>query len=417
MIRVDQSHLPVSALTHPGMAGKKNEDRYAISAYHLGVENATPALVAVLSDGIGGHRAGEVAAEIAVNQISENLAASDGSLPLASLRESIQAASQGILTYSKKDPQLYGMGATCAVTWIIGRRLYTATVGDSRIYLVRGQNILQLSTDHTWVQEALESGILKPEQVHNHPNAHVIRRFLGSPTPPDVDMRMRLLGGETDTQAEANQGLPLMSGDTLLLCTDGLTDVVAAADIYSTLRTLPIERAVQTLIDLACSRNASDNITVIAIQIPENYEPQQLTEPRSAAQSSSTRPLATESGRPAEPRRANRALRRLRKWLLLVIGLVLVAALVIVLQIGSIFLGGRRLPTPTPRTPAPAVTLPFTQPVPGINATLQPSAVSPTTTAPTGASPTVAGPTQPTALTARPGAVTLTPWPTNTTQP
>ena len=71
MIRVEQSHLPVAARTHPGMAGKQNEDRYAVSAYRLSEENATPALLAVLSDGIGGHRAGEVAAEIAVNQISE----------------------------------------------------------------------------------------------------------------------------------------------------------------------------------------------------------------------------------------------------------------------------------------------------------------------------------------------------------
>lgn len=415
MIRVEQSHLPVAALSHPGMAGKKNEDRYAVSAYHLDVKNATPALVAVLSDGIGGHRAGEVAAEIAVNQISENLAASDGSLPLASLRESIQAASQGILTYSKQDAQFYGMGATCAVAWIIGRRLYTATVGDSRIYLVRGQNILQLSTDHTWVQEALESGILKPEQVHSHPNAHVIRRFLGSPTPPEVDTRMRLVGGETDTQSEANQGLPLMSGDTLLLCSDGLTDVVAAGDIFATLRALPIERATQTLVDLACSRNATDNITVIAIQIPESFEPQQFEETHSAAQSRSTRPLALETQPAGTPQASPRAKARLRKLLIWALGLFLVALLVIGLQISSWLLGGRRLPTPTPRIPSTAITLPFTQSVPGLNTTLQTTPFAPTNTQTIRPLPSRT-PTQST-LTTQSGAATLTPWPTNTTQP
>ena len=130
MIRVEQSHLPVAARTHPGMAGKQNEDRYAVSAYRLSEENATPALLAVLSDGIGGHRAGEVAAEIAVNQISENLAASDGHLPLASLRESIQAASQGILTHAKTGAHLFGMGATCAVAWIIDPTLFQSKRGN-----------------------------------------------------------------------------------------------------------------------------------------------------------------------------------------------------------------------------------------------------------------------------------------------
>lgn len=416
MIRVDQSHLPVSALTHPGMAGKKNEDRYAISAYHLSEENATPALLAVLCDGIGGHRAGEVAAEIAVNQISENLAASDGSLPLESLREGIQAASQGILTYSKSDMRFYGMGATCAVAWIIGRRLYTATVGDSRIYLVRGQNILQLSTDHTWVQEALESGLLQPEQVRNHPNAHVIRRFLGSPTPPDVDTRMRLLGNESDTQAEANQGLPLMPGDSLLLCSDGLTDVVDARDIYGTLHTLPIERAAQTLIDLACSRNAGDNITVVVIQVPEGLELPPAGEPYSPARASATRPLASAASRQEKPKQPSRA----RKWLLLLLSLLLVALLVVLLQIGSWLIGGRVLPTPTLRTPAAVVTLPPTQAVPGLNAT---GAIGSSPTETAGVSKThvsfTATATQPagSAAPTRAGVATITPWPTNTHQP
>lgn len=411
MIRVEQSHLPVSALTHPGMAGKKNEDRYAVSAYHLSENNATPALLAVLSDGIGGHRAGEVAAEIAVNQISENLAASDGSLPLASLRESIQAASQGILTVAQNDARLYSMGATCAVAWIIGRRLYTATVGDSRIYLVREQSILQLSTDHTWIQEALDSGILQPEQVHNHPNAHVIRRYLGSPVVPDVDVRMRLLGDETDTQAEANQGLPLLPGDVLLLCSDGLTDVVTAADIYATLRALPFERAAQTLIDLACSRNGSDNITVIVIQVPENFEPQRFGETRNAGNASDTRPLKSEPAREVPPRRPGKAARLARRWLLVLLGLLVVALLVIALQIGSWLAGGRKLPTPTPRTPVPAVTLPATQAIPGLNAPLV-STAPPATLAPSW----TATSRQPSRTPAS-GASTLTPWPTNTLKP
>lgn len=415
MIRVEKSHLPVSALTHPGMAGKKNEDRYAVSAYQVSEKDVTPALLAVLSDGIGGHRAGEVAAEIAVNQISENLAASDGNRPLASLRSSIQAASQAILSFAESDSHLFGMGATCAVVWIIGQRLYTATVGDSRIYLMRGQNILQLSTDHTWIQEALDSGVLQPEEVPNHPNAHVIRRFLGSPSAPDVDVRMRLTGGESDTQAEANQGLPMMPGDALLLCSDGLTDVVAAGEIYSTLRALPFERAAQTLVDLACSRNASDNITVIAIQVPENFEPEKFGDARGAILPDDTRPLRMDAGQKAQPKRTGKAARRLRKGLLVLLGLLAVALLVIALQIGSWLTGGRRLPTPTPRTPEAAVTLPATQLVPGLNATLPPAGTTPGGTSATRVVLPTSTPGA--AVTLQTGAATLTPWPTNTLKP
>jgi len=415
MIRVDQSHLPVSALTHPGMAGKQNEDRYAVSAYQVSGSDDTPALLAVLSDGIGGHRAGEVAAEIAVNQISENLAASDSNRPLAALRSSVQAASQAILSFAESDTHLFGMGATCAVVWIIGQRLFTATVGDSRIYLIRGQNILQLSTDHTWIQEALDSGVLQPEEVPNHPNAHVIRRFLGSPSAPDVDVRMRLTGGESDTQAEANQGLPLMAGDALVLCSDGLTDVVAAGEICSTLRALPFERAARTLIDLACSRNANDNITVIAIQVPENFEPEKFRFTREELASDDTRPLKMDAAQKAQPIRKGKAARRLRKGFLVLLGLLAVALLVIALQIGSWLTGGRRLPTPTPRTPEAGITLPATQLVPGLNATLPPPGFTPGATSATRVVLPTSTPGA--AATAQPEPVTLTPWPTNTLKP
>jgi PPM family protein phosphatase len=90
----------------------------------------------------------------------------------------------------ESDAARQGMGATCVAALIIGRRLYAVTVGDSRLYLMREGTIRQLSTDHTWIQEALEAGILQPEDANGHPNAHVIRRYLGSPKPPEVDHRI-----------------------------------------------------------------------------------------------------------------------------------------------------------------------------------------------------------------------------------
>lgn len=267
MILREQAHLPVTALTHPGMSGKNNEDRFAVTAHQTAGRRGQPSLLAVLADGIGGHRAGEVAAEMAVNQISAFVAQSDAAQPVSILQDAAIAASRAIFVEAAH-PDRQGMGATCALAWIIGRRLYTATVGDSRIYLLRQGRLQQLSTDHTWVQEALETGLLQPDQISGHPNAHVIRRFLGSPQPPIVDVRLRLEDGESDEQAERNQGTKLQKGDMLLLCSDGLTDQVSNEEIRQILLDHPREEAASVLLDLACRRGGHDNITLILIQVP-----------------------------------------------------------------------------------------------------------------------------------------------------
>lgn len=268
MIRTERAHLRVAAQTHPGMTGKNNEDRYAVTAFRLGRTDATPALLAVLCDGIGGHKAGEVAAEKAVDMITQTVAASSGSQPVPTLQKAIQAASNQIYALSSEDEDQKGMGATCACAWVIGKRLYATTVGDSRIYLLRGGGIQQLSTDHTWIQEALENGLLKPEEASGHPNAHVIRRFLGSPTPPLPDFRLRQVAGESNLKAEANQGMRLLPGDQLLLCSDGLTDLVRDTEILSTMQSLPPDQAAQSLVDQANARGGHDNITVVLLNVP-----------------------------------------------------------------------------------------------------------------------------------------------------
>jgi len=268
MKRIAQAHLPVVALTHPGMKGKNNEDRYAVSAFQLGTYKVMPVLLALLCDGIGGHRAGELAAEMAVNRISQRIAESDGSHPTHIIEEAVQEASREIYARAQSNFNQRGMGSTMACVWIIGRRLFTATIGDSRVYLLRHGLIHQLSTDHTWIQEALSSGLITPEQVKGHPNAHVIRRYLGSPTPPKVDFRLRLTGTENDVQAEANQGTLLEQGDILVLCTDGLSDLVEGREILAAYREQPMDAAGQALIDLANERGGLDNITLISIAVP-----------------------------------------------------------------------------------------------------------------------------------------------------
>lgn len=369
MNRVDHSHLPVVAQTHPGMTGKNNEDRYGVSAFQLA--NGQPALLALLSDGIGGHRAGEVAAEMAVERISSLTALSDGKKPVETLRQAVETASDEIFAQSQsRDRQ--GMGATVACAWMIGLNLYAATVGDSRIYLMRKNVIQQLSTDHTWIQEAIDRGVLQPGQGQGHPNAHVIRRYLGSPKPPSVDFRLRMSGDETDKEALANQGLELQGGDRLLLCTDGLTDLVTPLEIMNAFSSLSMPAAVSALIDLANQRGGHDNITLIAIEVPVSY------------------------ARRVKRRREGLAALGIF-GLAVLVGLAITVAL-LVSQSG--LLGGQTTPTVnlTPLAPPISTAAP---------ATLPTTSNAITTASAPWSTPDVGGG----------GGVTMTPWPTNTFPP
>ncbi|RJP47367.1 MAG: serine/threonine-protein phosphatase [Anaerolineaceae bacterium] len=276
MIHIQRAHLHVAALSHAGMSGKNNEDRFAVLSHHLSADDSTPSVFAVLSDGIGGHRAGEVAAELAVDHISHVVAESNGRDPLRIMEEAIHSASEAIAHHSASDNERHGMGATCACAWVIGEKLYIAFVGDSRIYLVRDGKMHQLTTDHTWVQEAVEKKIIQPEDARDHPNVHVIRRYLGSLKLPEVDFRLKLSETDNAVQAQKNQGMTLLPDDILLLCSDGLTDMVWADEIQKTLiESENPKAAVQKLVAQANERGGHDNITVIVMKVPHPHPPEE----------------------------------------------------------------------------------------------------------------------------------------------
>ncbi len=270
MIRTSQAHLYVAAKTHAGMSGKNNEDNFGVTAFRMSESNPTPVLFAIVADGIGGHQSGEVAAEMAIEIIANEVAQSSGTHPLSTFQKAFHKASEAIFLRAEESHGKHkGMGATCACAMVVGERLYIAWAGDSRIYLARGEQLLRLTTDHSWVQEAMDKGILDPEMADKHPNQHVIRRYLGSPTPAEPDLRLRLKAGESDAQMRANQGLLLQPGDRVLMCTDGLTDLVKDNEINAYLQTRDINAAVENLIDLANARGGHDNITVVLMRVPE----------------------------------------------------------------------------------------------------------------------------------------------------
>ncbi|MBC8334377.1 MAG: serine/threonine-protein phosphatase [Anaerolineales bacterium] len=274
MIPSERAHLFVAALSHKGMKeGKNNEDRYAISSYFSGKDNATPVLFAIVSDGIGGHQAGEVAAEMVVDYVSQAIAESNTQEPTEIIRKAVEGANQAVANLAKEDSEKQGMGATVVCVWVIGNRLFAGAVGDSRLYLMRGAAIQQLTTDHTWIQEALDTGILTPEQAHEHPNAHVIRQYVGSINPPEVDFRLRLPSAKNSEAKKSNQGFRLKRGDALLLCTDGLTDLVRNDEILDIVRTSSdLDSAAERLINTANQRGGHDNSTVILLSVPENIK-------------------------------------------------------------------------------------------------------------------------------------------------
>lgn len=262
MIPVENPHLHVVAISHEGMKGKENEDRYIVNAHQLSEDNDTPSTLVIVADGVGGHRAGEVASQIATEKISQAIASSDGQRPVEILSHALDTASQAIWEAAQEDSNRKGMGATCVCSWIIGNQLYASWLGDSRLYLIREDTITQLTTDHTWIQEAINHGIITPEQITGHPNAHVIHRHLGSQHHSEPDFRLRTDPNEKEG-SESNQGMRLLAEDHLLLCTDGLTDLVTDEEISTAVKSYAPEQAVQGLVNLANARGGHDNITIV----------------------------------------------------------------------------------------------------------------------------------------------------------
>jgi len=264
-----EPHLQVVTFTDPGRGGRVNEDRFKINAYHLSENEDIPVLLAVVADGVGGHQAGEIAAEIAVDTVDRIISESDPEEPAWILKKALLEANHSITSRAEKELDKEGMGSTITCALVIDSSLYIASMGDSRIYLIRDGQIRQLTMDHTWVQEAIDSGVIQIDEARNHPRRHLIRSFLGSSDPIQPDLRLFLSNRETDEQAEANQGLPLIPQDLVLLCTDGLTDLVTDEEIFKEIERQSDQRqALEELGQLAMERGGYDNITAVLLQFP-----------------------------------------------------------------------------------------------------------------------------------------------------
>jgi len=233
-----------SGNTHQGMVRHNNEDAYGIypdlSLY-------------IVADGLGGHVGGEVASRIAVEAIKECIASTDNaSLKIRdSVITAINEANLKILSEAGKEKNLHGMGTTVAVVMNGGNTTIVAHVGDSRVYLVRGDVITRITKDHTIVEEYIRLGLLTPQDALYHPSKHMLSRAVGTSGDVDIDI--------TELQFQA--------GDTLILCTDGLTNMVSDKEISDVILELSPspEKITDKLIALATKNGGIDNTTVITI--------------------------------------------------------------------------------------------------------------------------------------------------------
>jgi serine/threonine protein phosphatase PrpC len=262
-----QSDLLLGYGTHPGETGKNNEDRYVVKAFRT-EEGGDSITIGLVADGIGGHRAGEVASGLAVDTIMAVIEPSQDRDYPALLSRAVGEAARVITERAKSHPDYLGMGTTCVIALVAGRRLYTAYLGDSRLYLMYQGKLRQTSVDHTWMQAAIEHNLITREEARNHPNRHVVLRHLGDDPNEQPDFRLRLSADETPEQSKENQGLTLEPGDTVLVCSDGLTDVVEDAVIEQVLTARAPQAAVDELIRLARQGGGPDNITVIVMRMP-----------------------------------------------------------------------------------------------------------------------------------------------------
>jgi serine/threonine protein phosphatase PrpC len=316
-------------VTHAGKVRQNNEDA-------LLVGEGQDETLFVIADGIGGFEAGEVASSLAVDVLKDLQ-------PDEPFKAAIGEANRRIVAAGRGDEKLSGMGTTVVAIRFGGTQrepvAEVAHVGDSRAYLMRGGDMNPITEDHSLVAELVRSGDLTRDQAAEHPQKNLITRALGADEEVDVDTAI----------------LPIEAGDRILLCSDGLSDMVSEAGISEILAEFPDdpERAARGLLSAALDAGGNDNITVVVVDVKERPAHDERERRSSGisellAAEPSVKDARTPSrgkAAPSRPRRPTRAARRKRPSRLrkalgklvrgLAIVLVLLAALTPVYLWGS----------------------------------------------------------------------------------
>lgn len=247
-----QTQLRIAGYTDTGIRREYNQD-------HIGFDQELG--IAVLADGMGGHKAGEVAAHMTVKFVLEKLqelvlqetsVSITGSQLLEFVSNTISSSNTEIFRAQEAEEAYKGMGTTIVATVVIGSQLYVGHVGDSRLYLYRSRTVKRLTKDHSLVQDLIDRGFYTEREARGASVGHVVTRAMGTRSDVDVDT------------AEVT----LLPYDLLLLCSDGLTDMVSDWQIAEIIdeNCTDLEVAAKKLIALANHYGGKDNISVILMQ-------------------------------------------------------------------------------------------------------------------------------------------------------
>lgn len=223
-----------------GLVRKLNEDRFYMEEPLF-----------IVADGMGGHSGGEIASSIALD-VMVNALKNKESIEEPQLAEAIIEANEAIRKRVEEEPTLKGMGTTAVIAYIKQHTLYWANVGDSRLYLYRGGELRQISSDHSMVQTLLDLGRITEEEARLHPQRNLLTRAVG------VEVNL-----EVDTGI-----LPLQLKDKLLLCSDGLSSIVEDEEICQILESKRTDKQrMDALISRVYDKGAKDNVTLIIVTI------------------------------------------------------------------------------------------------------------------------------------------------------
>ena len=232
------------SLTDVGQVRSQNQDYVYASEQPIG---NLPNLF-VLADGMGGHNAGDFASRCAVSVIEASVKKDMSFNPIKIMRHAIEEANEKIHELAKADAGKAGMGTTLVAVTVVGYYAYVANVGDSRLYISGEQGLVQITRDHSWIAEMVMRGELSKEEARNHPDKNIITRALGASEEVDIDF--------FDVQLEEK--------NRILLCSDGLSNMVADEEIQKILGDSPdIEQSGRQLVATANTNGGRDNISVI----------------------------------------------------------------------------------------------------------------------------------------------------------
>jgi serine/threonine protein phosphatase PrpC len=248
-----QLRLDVAQLTDVGRKREHNEDNMAYVIPKDPQVMTNKGALFIVADGMGGHAAGEVASEIAVDTVSNVYYQDDSDDVAVSLLHAIRRANASIHQRAAENMLRSGMGTTCVAAVLRGNMAYIANVGDSRAYFLRGSQVKQISQDHSWVAEQVRAGLLTEDQARTHAQRNVITRCLGTQAEVDIDVFHE----------------ELKEGDSLVLCSDGLSGLVSDEELHRIVDQFVPQESVYHLVERANENGGPDNITAIVVRVQE----------------------------------------------------------------------------------------------------------------------------------------------------